>query len=217
MAPYLSSLGVITYCTAYDSADGAVGSSVTAGGTGPYTFTWTDLLSAMPSATSARTGMRAGAYTLTIRDSVGSTASHLFVVRQPRERQAAPLTLGNSRPSKWSAGRNQFFIDEAPASSYYPPVVTAGTYAVSSLGLTESDHNSTFGFVNGAWHGDELSTNRLSVGGGVEVSSTGVEIPVNSSLLFGDGTWRIRYEEQNTELVFENLVDGVWLRRMIVD
>lgn len=213
MQLYFTSYGVVTNCLGFKQDNGSIGpSGVTGGGDGAtYTYTWSD-----GAVGTQRDSLKAGPYTLTVSTDTMERVSHTFYVRQPRTRVANPGTLGNPRPSRFSA-RNNWYIDEAPKSSVTPPVITTGSYSLSTQGITEGTTNSLFGVSNGVWHADNLAAENFTVGSSVTLSSSGIDLAADSSMLFGGGTWRLRYEDLNTELVFECLIDGVWVRRFIID
>jgi len=205
-------LGSVSNCSGYDKHNGAVSQTTVAGGAEPYVFTWKDGVIA-----SLRSQLAAGHHILTVTDAASKSITHSFIVRQPRQKSSAPLTLGPSRPSRWSA-RNQYFIDETPAASPYPATLTVGDYELTDSGLTEAGGNALGVNSAGEWSADKLAAQQVAVGdGAVTVSSSGIELDTNASIIFGMGTWRLRYEELNTELVFENLINGTWSRRFIID
>ncbi|KAG5187339.1 hypothetical protein JKP88DRAFT_243853 [Tribonema minus] len=193
--------GAITNCSKFGEDDGIIGPSTVTGGDGNNTFKWSD-----GAVGSQRLHVKAGMYTLTVTDGQGLSLKHTFVVRQPRERVAAPNTLGNP-PTTRSSARNRFYIDEAPRASVNPPATTAGDYSVSSSGITEAGGNA-LSVIGDAWHANAFSSNSLTIdNGAINITSGGIQVSNDACLLFGNGTWRLRYEQQMTEMVFEALDD----------
>jgi hypothetical protein len=222
MRVYFTAYGVVQNCSGFRHTDGTIGASTVAGGdTTPYRFTWSDGAVGIQ-----REGLKAGPYTLTVATSDTDQVSHTFYVRQPRLRVPAPGTFGNARQSRFSA-RNNWLVEDTPKASLAPPVTTAGSYTLSSEGITEGSTNSQFGVANGVWHANNLASSTFAVANSagstdpaqasLTFDATGIHVAIDSCIYFGGGLWRLRYETLNGELVFELLEDGVWLRRFIVD
>lgn len=172
------SLGTVTYCSKFEAADGRIGDTAVTGGSGTYQFTWSD---SSKITTAGRTLLTAGIYTLTVIDRGGTAPpkSYEFVMRQPRPIEFTVSTIQTKpRLSRWSKGRNFFFIDEAP-----PPSIPGGGGG----------------------------------GGAVFVPGESISLADNAAIFFGEGTWRLRYEPINTELVFEHFQEGAWSTRFVVD
>jgi hypothetical protein len=208
-----TSIGAVTNCSKFGEDDGSIGISAVSGGDGTITTKWSD-----GAVGYQRLYLKAGMYILTVSDTSGSSIANTFVVRQPRERSAAPNTLGNPRPSRSSA-RNRFYIDEAPKPSITGSGITGGgDYSLSSSGITGGSGN-VLSIRGDAWHANALSSNSLSVNNGsVNINSGGIQVSNDACLLFGNGTWRLRYEDISTEMVFEALDDsGAWVRHFIID
>lgn len=214
-------IGKVTNTTKYSEANGSISASTVVGGSGQFLYSWSDTKNIK---TSNRNSLKAGKYILEVSDATAADVDpivHLFVVRQPRERVSAPHTGGNAKPSGWSAGRNQYFIDEAPSETAFVPPVSAGNYMITPQGITESGTN-PLALVNNAWTAEQFrSTSTVIAAPGEEavvtLNSGGIELSRDAAIYFGLGTWRLRFEPVNTELIFENLIDGVWSRRMIID
>lgn len=213
-------LGKVTNAAKFREASGSISETTMRGGVGEYIFSWAD----SPTTTVAvRSALKAGIYKLTVTDSGNSTSRPVvinFVVRQPRE---SASTNKNTRTplSTWAKGRNFYYIDDAPAAVITPPPTQAGDYAVTTEGITAAGGNS-LSVVNGAWTANTLGAQTLKVGAAgleqVQLSDTGIDISDDASIYFGGATWRIRFEPNNTELVFEHLeTDGLWSRRFILD
>jgi len=131
---------VLTPVACFNGANGAINVS-SGGGLSPYTFNWADLNT--NNEPEDRTGLTAGAYTLTLSDAAACTVSATWTVTQPSSALSATLTPANptcgssngSITTAVSGGSGGYTFDWADLSGSNDPQnrtnIPAGTYTVT--------------------------------------------------------------------------------------
>jgi hypothetical protein len=69
--------GAVTAVAVYGQSTGVISAVLVTGGLAPYTYAWSN---GLPANASAKTGLSAGTYVLTVTDSVGATATTSYVI-----------------------------------------------------------------------------------------------------------------------------------------
>ncbi len=118
------------------------------GGTGPYTFSWTDANNNQIATTEDISGVPAGTYTVTVTDANGCTYTASFNVNEPpalsvsisvQNGDLIASASGGTPPYQyqWSNGDNDSVVTNASAGTYVVTVVDAnGCTAQDSITIT---------------------------------------------------------------------------------
>jgi hypothetical protein len=203
--------GTVVNVSKFNENDGNIGESLITRGSGSYAYAWSDGKVTTP----YRANVKAGRYAITATDTVSQEqVSHSYTVRQPRRRvdDNNNNVYSDAKTSKWAAGRNFFYIDEAPAPP--PPYPTTGEYTITPSGVAFNGSH-LFGFQNDAWQVDNLVAETVIAAGTSHLSTLGLDLTsADASIYFANRKWRIRVDAtSNNDLVFEKLVNGAWLKR----
>jgi hypothetical protein len=200
--------GDVTNTARFNEPSGSISDSIITRGSGSYEYRWSDGVT-----TPGRQQLKAGRYILTATDTVSSeTVSHTFTVRQPRRvvDDNNNNVYADSRGSRWASGRNFFYIDEAPAPP--APYPNSGEYTLTPSGIAFNGGN-LFGFQNNVWNVENLSADTVIAAGSSHLSTLGLNLlSADAAVYFANKKWRIRVDT-NDELIFEKMMDGVWVRR----